>query len=753
MPGAWLSQLVRTLRRDPPADGSSDAELLARFARDRDEAAFELLVWRHGGMVLSACRRALGHEHDAEDAFQATFLVLARKAGSVGRGAALPAWLHRVAVRISARAAKRRRGAAPLVGEVAAPAAADPVAGAEVAALLDAEIDRLPDRLRRAVVLCYLEGLTAAEAGVRLGCPTGTVESRLAAARRALRVRLARRGVTTPVGVFAFVGGEAVLAPEAVAALARAGRAFVTGGPMAEVSDTPVRLAKGELAMGVKRLAAGVGAVGLAVAVSAGVGWALDPTPKPDEPTAKAPAPPPKVADAKPADPPAKVKAEAWPFVRQLSAQSGRLVAVAPGGRSFVFLSGQDIYGIDLTGQEQTFYVSPPNRVLDAAVSPDGKWLATAEGVNGVKIRELPSGKSVEPLWPSGGLPARKVAFTPDGAHLLVLCWDPAKTSGARHSARDVQLSVWNVNTRKEVGRSLDPSWDTAHPTLPPGGQFALLTESVYSAPVKDTTDPSVTTQELTGLRFRLLDPLDPARDRSGRVAVNNLGPPGPEPVSPDGKSVALAAVTPKGGSLFLYDLATGDRRFELGSLRRPIHVVSFSPDGRWVAAASRRDGTPLAAPTEVVIWEVATGKEVARRTDKEANRDYAVLRFSPDGSFLVAQDAVGGLTIWGHPPQPEAVKAVAPEPAKATPSEAVPDRFAALVKELSAAGVSDARRVEAVFLAALGRLPTDTETKALAAQLGRQADKGAAVRDLLDTLVGTAEFKAHAAALGKLAK
>ncbi|MBX9581720.1 MAG: RNA polymerase sigma factor, partial [Gemmataceae bacterium] len=274
MPGPWLSQVVRRLRRaDPPGDTCSDVDLLARFVRDRDEAAFELLVWRHGGMVLSACRRSLGHYQDAEDAFQATFLVLARKAGGVGRGAALPAWLHRVAVRISARAASRRRVAKPLVGDVPGPSVADPLAVSEVAALLDAEIDRLPDRLRRAVVLCYLEGLTAAEAGRRLGCPTGTVESRLATARRTLRVWLARRGVTTPVGVFAFVGGEVVLAPEAVALMARAGRAFVRGEPTAAiVGESPVRLAKGVLTMWGTRLWAGAAAVGLAVAVGAGYG-------------------------------------------------------------------------------------------------------------------------------------------------------------------------------------------------------------------------------------------------------------------------------------------------------------------------------------------------------------------------------------------------------------------------------------------------------------------------------------------------
>src|SRR5262249_26027680 len=110
MQGGRLSTLVRRMWREAPSgDGTSDAELLARFAGSRDASAFELLVWRHGAMVLETCRRILRHTEDAEDAFQAVFLVLARKAGGISRGTALPAWLHRVAVRVSTRLVRSRR--------------------------------------------------------------------------------------------------------------------------------------------------------------------------------------------------------------------------------------------------------------------------------------------------------------------------------------------------------------------------------------------------------------------------------------------------------------------------------------------------------------------------------------------------------------------------------------------------------------------------------------------------------------------
>ena len=114
MAGTRLATLVRRLRREAAAPtGSSDADLLARFIQTRDDAAFELLVWRHGAMVLAACRRILSNHEDAEDAFQAVFLVLARKARSVLRGTALPAWLHRVAVRIAIAAGSLAEGNRP----------------------------------------------------------------------------------------------------------------------------------------------------------------------------------------------------------------------------------------------------------------------------------------------------------------------------------------------------------------------------------------------------------------------------------------------------------------------------------------------------------------------------------------------------------------------------------------------------------------------------------------------------------------
>jgi RNA polymerase sigma factor (sigma-70 family) len=188
----------------------SDAALLERFVRQGDEAAFELLVWRHGPMVLGACRRVLRHEQDAEDAFQATFLTLARKAGEAGRRGSLSGWLYTVAYRIALRARQRQaargRREGPLEGEPPPENGAGPVeelARREVGPLLDAEVARLPEKYRAAFVLCYLEGKTNEEAAALLGCPKGTILSRLARARDRLRRRLAARNLVFAAGPFA----------------------------------------------------------------------------------------------------------------------------------------------------------------------------------------------------------------------------------------------------------------------------------------------------------------------------------------------------------------------------------------------------------------------------------------------------------------------------------------------------------------------------------------------------------------------
>jgi RNA polymerase sigma factor (sigma-70 family) len=194
---AQLDPILRHLRKLATVGERTDQQLLDAFAARRDEAAFTALVARHGPMVLRVCRRALGHEQDAEDAFQATFLVLARDTGLIRKREALADWLHGVAYRTAMKAkrsAARRRAREQHRGAAASRPTASPLWD-EVQETLDDEVRKLPERFRSAFVLCVLEGKSGPEAAAALGCKEGTVSSRLTRARQQLRRQLSRRGI------------------------------------------------------------------------------------------------------------------------------------------------------------------------------------------------------------------------------------------------------------------------------------------------------------------------------------------------------------------------------------------------------------------------------------------------------------------------------------------------------------------------------------------------------------------------------
>ena len=232
MDGVATHPVLRFLRRLTAGAGDApDAELLGRFARG-DEAAFAALLRRHGPMVFGVCTRVLGNTADAEDAFQATFLVLVRRAAAVGRPGLLANWLYGVARRTALKAktsAARRRRHEGRAAEAAARATAAP--GDDLRPVLDEELERLPARYRLPLVLCYLEGRTHEEAAQALDCPRETVTTRLVRARERLRGRLARRGVSLSVAGLAAVAGPAAATPPAALAEAIARAAAGTVPP------------------------------------------------------------------------------------------------------------------------------------------------------------------------------------------------------------------------------------------------------------------------------------------------------------------------------------------------------------------------------------------------------------------------------------------------------------------------------------------------------------------------------------------
>ncbi|HYH65585.1 MAG TPA: sigma-70 family RNA polymerase sigma factor, partial [Urbifossiella sp.] len=257
--------------------GAADRDLLGRVAA-ADEAAFRVVAERHGPMVFGVCARLLGNRHDAEDALQATFLVLARRAAGVRKSESLASWLHGVARRVALRLrrADRRRAARERATAVAdAHAPADALAWAEVRAGLDEELARLPAAYRDVLVLCYLEGLSRDEAAQRLGLDAGAVKGRLERGRRLLGERLVKRGI----GLSAGLAGLAV-APDATAAL-RLGR--LVSNPAAaspRAAALTHEFLKGVAMSKFKLVTAGV----LALAVGVGVGTAQPPTPAKEAP-------------------------------------------------------------------------------------------------------------------------------------------------------------------------------------------------------------------------------------------------------------------------------------------------------------------------------------------------------------------------------------------------------------------------------------------------------------------------------------
>jgi RNA polymerase sigma factor (sigma-70 family) len=255
MTGTRANLVLRHIR-DFAAAESADGDLLERFATSHEEEAFAVLVRRHGPLVLGVCRRLLHNSSDADDAFQATFLALARQAGSAGRCASLGTWLYRVAYRTALKArsradARRRRE------QLAAPRPqSDPLAevtGRELLTVLDEELQRLPERLRAPLVLCYLQGKTRDEAAHDLSCSLGTVKRLLEQGRTTLQARLSRRGISLAALLAAGVGGT-IVSPGLAAVTSR-----MAAGALRTLSCFSRRV------VGVALLAAGLAAVGMGV--------------------------------------------------------------------------------------------------------------------------------------------------------------------------------------------------------------------------------------------------------------------------------------------------------------------------------------------------------------------------------------------------------------------------------------------------------------------------------------------------------
>jgi RNA polymerase sigma factor (sigma-70 family) len=286
-----LVRYIRQLAGGHLAAAPPDRELLERFTRQGDEAAFAALVRRHGPMVLGVCRRVLRDHHAAEDCLQATFLVLAHKAGALQQPEALGPWLHGVASRTAHKArarALRRRAVERRAGTTEAVEGSDDLTWRDLRPVLDAAVAALPEQFRLPFVLHYLQGVTVTEVARQLGWPRGTVATRLARARERLRACLAGQGLTlSAAALAALLSGSAAEAGLPAALLVSTARAatVAAGDPgrmqaaLAQAGGKAMGLTKGKIAAAVLALAIGVGGVAALCGLRAPAGTPKDVAP------------------------------------------------------------------------------------------------------------------------------------------------------------------------------------------------------------------------------------------------------------------------------------------------------------------------------------------------------------------------------------------------------------------------------------------------------------------------------------------
>jgi RNA polymerase sigma factor (sigma-70 family) len=628
MASTALRSVIRHLHRlvgAGPAGGLADADLLQRFLSQRDEAAFEVLVWRHGPMVWNVCQRLLHHPHDTEDAFQATFLAFVRKAGSIRERTSLSSWLYKVAYRVAlkakARAARHARRETQGVELLPAKPVQPETVWRDLRPVLDDEVNRLPLKYRLPLVLCYLEGKTTDEAAQELGCPRGTVATRLAWARERLRRRLTRRGLAVSAGVLATSlsqnAASATLPAALVTATVRSGLLFMAGNAAAGVlSAEVVALAEGVLkAMAISKLkvaAAMLLAVGM---LAAGAGVAVHEAQVAQEPEAK-----------QAERPKAAVKEAGQPERdRGTQARSDRYGDPLPNGA--LARLGSLRWRIGISG-----YASPvevlafaPDANTVASVSRHGLWLF--DKANGKLMKRIHFGD----IFKWGFSPGPRFAFSSDGKRLACSC---TVQVGTRMKS---VVQIWELSS----GRKLQEFDEAQH--------LQWLGWSADGQPLAVILGKGVILfHELaTGKERRFQAENLPDIDNGLNCCAYAAG--GKILAVPDQRSV-----------IHVWDTSTGEKRCTLQAKGDSTGGLVFSPDGLSLASLSWEPASKAA----VQLWDVATGK--ATHTVAADQKYFASVAFTPDSKTLatiggsevrlwdVAAGGERGRIVWGVPAGPE---------------------------------------------------------------------------------------------------
>jgi RNA polymerase sigma factor (sigma-70 family) len=616
MPTRPTNLVLRQLERlgAPHADASApDEELLQRFVNGRDEAAFAVLVRRHGAMVFSVCRATLRQRQDAEDVCQATFLVLARHATTIRKRTSLASWLHGVAYRLACKEAGNRRAAVPSACSRSVPSPLDELSGREVCHALHEELQRLPERLRLPLLLCYLQGLTQEEAAHQLGWRASTVKSRVYRGRDLLGRRLRQRGLTLAVPLLAVALTPRELRAAVVEAMARAACLICAGASAAgPVSARVLALARDGAPptplLGLK-WAATLLAVLAVLAVGLASGSRGDDAAVNEATAAK------QLQQAEPLQPPAgglkDLDGEPLPEGATVRLGSGRWrhgqittgVAFIQGGKVLVSTGGLG-HGICLwdaaTGR-------PLNRIgaggscYGLAVSADGKTLLAAG--NRLYVLDTATGQIKHQFV---NLPPMPYALAPDG-----------KTVASVDSPNGGKCQVYLFEA--ETGKQL-PTLTVDVP--PPGSGYDSRAGGF-------TPDGKCLALALRDTTIRLYDV---ANGKELRRFEGHQGPVGTVVFAPNGKTLAGGA---KGGGVAVWDVDSGKKLRHL-ELDEPAKYLTISADGKMLAAAGQRG--------RIQLWDTDTGK--ALRGWQAHALGAVALAFSPDGKVLASAGNVRGESI-----------------------------------------------------------------------------------------------------------
>jgi RNA polymerase sigma factor (sigma-70 family) len=572
---------LRGSRGATPDAEPTDRQLLRRFARGRDEAAFATLVSRHGPLVMGVCRRVLGNAADAEDAFQATFLVLARRARFVAWRASVANWLHVTAYRLAGRmrlADSRRRArerrAAPKP-EPSTPASAE---WRELCELLDGELRRLPGSERAALLACYFEGRTQDEAARELGVSLRTLQRRLERGRELLRASLVRKGLPLPVAFLAGVLLNEAAAAGKAAETARAAVLFTTGGAptvRSAVTTLAVSVLKSN-ARGLYRVTvAGLLVLGLC---AAGIHFDFLAAEDEEEPL---PTPASSTAVARPL-----VDAAGDPLPEGAVSRLGSLRQ------------------------------RHPDAVTCTAFCRDGMTVVSGDHSGRVILWDVDSGWKLREISSPLGSPINSVAVTPEGKTLV--SWGGRGRVYVFARGGIGEAVEWPVEKLPEPraislagGRTMTiDAWPIRQFTLSPDGK-TLAVDFRLTEPILGVYDIA------TGKKRLFLELPDEVVSRA---------------FTPDGNT--LASGFRKGPAVRVWDLQSGNELAAFPGLKNGQPQLAFSPDGKTLAAAEHDDAT---GQKTLCVWDVATRKE---RWREKGHGRCASLAYHPDGTKLVTTES-----------------------------------------------------------------------------------------------------------------